>query len=60
VSAIVLVVVLSITDAIQCSEDQGAGSIALIVMEIPLFLVTTVFSHKSKKIIRSGSGYLRP
>ncbi len=53
-------VVLTIIDAIKCSEDQGAGSIALILFEIPLFLVTYIFSHKSKKIIRSGSGYLRP
>jgi hypothetical protein len=59
-AAIVMVVILSVYDVLKCTEDQGAGSIALIVLEIPLCLVTWVYSQKSKEIIRSGSAYLRP
>lgn len=48
-------VVLTFINAYQCKDDQGAGSIALIILEVPLFLVTYIFSIKSQKIIRSGS-----
>lgn len=55
VGAIISMVVLTFIDAFQCKDDQGAGSIALIILEVPLFLVTYVFSIKSQKIISSGS-----
>lgn len=60
VGSIVMVIVLSIYDVIRCSEDQGAGSIALIVLEIPLCVVIWIYSHKSKDIIRHGSAYHSP
>jgi uncharacterized membrane protein len=55
VLAIISVVILSNFDIIRCSEDQGIGSIVLTILEIPLFLVTYIYSRKSRAIIKENS-----
>lgn len=55
-----VVVILSALEILQCSEDQGTGSIILVILEIPLFVVTLVYSNRSKAIIRSDSEYQKP
>ena len=55
ISAIVTVLLLSIYDVIRCSDDQGVGSIILVVIEIPLFFLTYFYTNKSKAIIKATS-----
>jgi hypothetical protein len=47
----VLLTILSLMDILQCDDDQGIGSVIMIIIEIPLFILTYFFSGKSKAII---------
>lgn len=52
--SIIATIILSSLSVIDCNEDQdGAGPIIIIALEIPLFIIAIIFSRKSKALLLS-------
>ena len=49
--SLISVSILSLSDILSCDDDQGVGSVVMLVIELPLIVLTYVFSSRTKKNI---------